>query len=134
MSVFVDTAALYALLVETEEEHDAVAAEFRRLVDLGRRLVTSNYVLVETAAVLQARFGLAPVRDLDAHFVPLLDVQWVSKQLHRLAMDRLVKADLRELSLVDCSSFELMDAGGIKDAFTLDEDFATQGYRVLPRL
>ncbi len=64
MSVFVDTSALYALLVETEEDHRAVLRSFEQLLRKGRLLFTTNYVVVESAALLQQRFGLAPIRDL----------------------------------------------------------------------
>ena len=33
MSVFVDTSAFYALLVQTDADHEAVATEFRGLVE-----------------------------------------------------------------------------------------------------
>jgi predicted nucleic acid-binding protein len=132
VSVFVDTSALYALLVETEEEHAAVATEFRRLLERGRAIVTTNYVILETAAVLQSRFGLAPVRDLESEIAPVLHVAWVREDLHRRALERLLSTDRREVSLVDCSSFEAMDEAGIREALALDEDFERAGYRVLP--
>ena len=134
MSAFVDTSALYALLVRSEEGHAQVAAAFDRLLELGRGLVTSNYVLVETVALLQRRFGLAAVRDLDARIVPLLTLRWVDEAQHRRAMERLQRTDRRGLSLVDCASFTLMDAEGIEEALALDRDFVTEGYRVLPSL
>jgi predicted nucleic acid-binding protein len=133
VSVFVDTSALYPLLVRTEEGHERVAKAFSGLLADGRALTTSNYVLLETAAVLEHRLGLAPARDLEAGIVPLLRVLWVKGDIHRAAVERLFRADRRELSLVDCSSFQLMDAHGIRDAFALDEDFAREGFRVLPR-
>ena len=133
MSVFVDTSAFYALLVQTDADHEAVATEFRGLVERGRRLATSNYVVVETTAILQNRLGLAPVRDLEEYILPLLNLLWVDRPVHRAAVERLLRTDRRELSLVDCTSFELMDAGGIRQAFALDEDFEKEGYLLLPR-
>ncbi len=133
MSVFVDTSALYALLVSTEEDHEAAVTALARLVKAKRSLLTSNYVLLETAAVLQHRFGLPPVRDLEDHLMPLLRVAWVSGETHQRALERLFRTNRRELSLVDCSSFEIMDAEGIQDAFAFDSDFATEGYRAVPR-
>ena len=52
--------------------------------------------------------------------------------MHHRAMARLRRADRREVSLVDCSSFILMEAEAIRDAFALDEDFAAAGFRLLP--
>ena len=38
----------------------------------------------------------------------------------------------RSLSLVDCTSFEIMRRHGLGEALTLDRDFARQGFRVTP--
>lgn len=83
-------------------------------------------------ALLQRRLGLDAVRDLDDTIVPLLGVRWMTERLHRRAMMRLRRMDRRGVSLVDCSSFELMDSEGIHDVFALDENFAAAGFRLLP--
>jgi predicted nucleic acid-binding protein len=132
MSVFVDTSALYALLVQTEEEHTEVSEAFRSLAESGRRLVTSNYVLVETVALLQHRFGLEAVRDLERGIIPLLNVLWIAETHHRQAVERLFRTDRRGVSLVDCSSFHLMELEGIKEVLSLDSDFFQEGFRLLP--
>ncbi len=132
MSVFADTSALYALLVRTELGHAEVAAAFEGLLESGRVLVTSNYVLVETTALLQRRIGLAAVRDLNERILPVLSIQWVSESLHRRAVDRLVRSDRRGLSLVDCASFEVMEREGLREVLALDSDFADAGFRLLP--
>jgi predicted nucleic acid-binding protein len=121
------------MLVSTEDGHQAVAEAFRELAESGRRLVTSNYVLLETTALLQQRFGLPPVRDLEQRVVPLLHVVWLTEPLHRKSLERLFRADRRGLSLVDCSSFVVMDLEGIREALALDSDFAREGYRLLPQ-
>ena len=41
-------------------------------------------------------------------------------------------AGRRRLSLVDCTSFEIMRRHGITAALSLDADFAQQGFRLLP--
>lgn len=130
--MFVDTSALYGLLVRSEEEHSRVAEAFNGLLQQGRVLVTCNYVLVETSALLQHRFGLPAVRDLERRITPLLRVHWIDLGLHRRALERLFATDRREVSLVDCASFLVMEAEGIEEALALDQDFEKQGFRVLP--
>lgn len=132
MGLFVDTSALYALLVSTERDHEAVAAEFHGALESGRVLVTTSYVLVESTALLQRRFGLEAVHDLERVIVPALRVQWIREEIHRRAVDRLLKADRRRLSLVDWVSFVVMESEGIAEALALDEDFAEQGFGVRP--
>ena len=132
MSLFVDTSALYALLVGTERDHRAVLEVFRVAAERGRRMVTTNYVLVETAALLQHRIGLAPVHDLEERILPLITVHWVSDELHRRAVERLFRIDKRKVSLVDAVSFVVMDTEGLTDVLGLDPDFAAEGFHILP--
>lgn len=132
MSVFVDTSAFYALLVGTEAEHSRTLNEFRVVIADLRTMWTTSYIIVETTALLQHRIGLAPVRDFDDKFRPLLSVEWVDAALHRKGMARLRSEDRRRLSLVDCVSFEFMRKKGLRQALTLDLHFAESGFDMLP--
>lgn len=132
MSIFADTSALYPLLVRTERSHSDVARTFREILDAGRVLATTNYVLVETSALLQHRLGLVPVHDLTETIAPLLRMHWVDQDLHGRAVARLFRADRRHLSLVDCVSFEVMEREGIREAFALDRHFEEEGFKLLP--
>lgn len=132
MSVFVDTSALYALLVSTEERHAAVRAAFERLLRTAEPLETTSYVLVETSALLQHRIGLPAVRDLDDHLVPVLMVNWVDRALHERGMLRLRRENRRKLSFVDCVSLELMRDRGLTTALALDVHFREAGHRLVP--
>ena len=132
MSVFVDTSALYAAIVRTEEHHSMVLDTYRELLQSGRPIHTTNYVVVETAALLQHRVGLEAVHDFDGRILPVLQIHWVTEDLHRKAMRRLLRENQRQVSLVDCVGFEFMAAEGLRDAFALDRHFATAGFRLLP--
>ena len=132
MSVFADTSALYALVVRTEVTHARVRTAFAAILDRGRPLWTTSFVLVETMALLQHRIGLEAARDFDDDLVPLLSVQWVDEELYRLAVERLWREDRRRLSLVDSVSFELMRLKGLTTAFAVDPHFRDAGFDVLP--
>lgn len=98
----------------------------------GRTLVTSNYVLVETLALLQSRLGIEAVRTFDDGIAPLLRVLWVDFCVHQQAIAAVLTAGRRRLSLVDCSSFVLMRRHGLETAFAFDDHFAEQGLEVVP--
>ncbi len=106
MSLFIDTSALYALLDGDEPRHADVVSIWLTVNDNERILFTSNYVLVETFALVQRRLGLEAVRSLADVFVPLLQPVWVDEALHAAAVASLFTAAHRRLSLVDCASFE----------------------------
>ena len=95
-------------------------------------MVTTNYVAVETVAVLQNRIGLEAVSDFVSGVLPLVEVVFVDAALHRRAVERLMRIDRRRVSLVDASSFEVINAYGISDILGLDSDFEDQGFRLVP--
>lgn len=132
MRLFIDTSALYALLDGDELRHADVVAAWQAVADNGWILFTSNYVLVETFALVQRRLGLEAVHALADVFVPLLQPVWVDEELHAAAVASLFTAVERRLSLVDCVSFELMRRLGLTDVLALDSDFARQGFNLLP--
>ena len=131
MSVFLDTSAAYAFLVGTDAAHQDVARAFRDVLEGGRELVTTNYVVVETTALLQHRVGLEAVRAFHDRVLPLARLVFIEPALHRRAYLRLMRADRRGLSLVDCSSFEVMEAEGLRDALAVDADFEGEGFAIL---
>jgi uncharacterized protein len=132
VSVFLDTSALLPLLVSNDPDHPAVLAAFRALLDDGRHLVTTSYVVVETSAVLQNRIGTAPVLALHDRVLPLVEVEHVDAGLHRDGLERLRRESRRRLSLVDCVSFECMQRNNVRDALALDADFRDAGFRLQP--
>jgi predicted nucleic acid-binding protein len=66
--------------------------------------------------------------------VPLTRVIWANEELHRRALQRLFRTDRRGLSLVDCSSFVVMETKGIREALALDEEFSGEGFRLIPAI
>lgn len=131
MTAFVDTSVLYAVLDADDKRHqDATTALGEAL---GReRLVTTSYVVVETAALVQRRLGLPAVRDLLERLVPSFDVRWVDQELHEAGVDAMLSAGRRAVSLVDHVSFEHMRRRRIRTAVTLDRHFARAGFDLVP--
>ena len=132
MSVFVDSSGLYALIDAGTAEHDAAAAEWARLRDEATPLRTHAYVIVETAVLVQRRLGTTAAADLHRNVVPVLSVRFVDRDLHRTATTALLAAQRRKVSLVDWTSFELMRAENLTEAFAFDNHFAEQGFTLRP--
>jgi predicted nucleic acid-binding protein len=133
MSVFVDTSALLAVLHGSDAHHARAARIWRTLAERDTDLVSSNYVLIETTALLQSRFGLAAVRDLADTIAPLLRVAFVTEDVHASAVAALLAANRRQLSLVDCVSFVTMRRLSVTRAFAFDPHFAEQGFELVQR-
>ncbi len=131
MSVFVDTSALYAVLDQDDADHRKANETWQRLILQDEALVCTNYVLVETSALLQSRLGLEAVRVFEEDVAPVLSVQWVDSATHRSGVAALLAASRRRMSLVDCVSFEVMRRLGIKAAFAFDRHFREHGFERL---
>lgn len=133
MTVFCDTSGLYALLDADTAEHPRAATIWARLRAESADLVTSNYVLVECAALIQRRLGMAALADFQRAIVPLLDIVWIDAATHARVMQALLTARNRLLSLVDCASFAVMRERGIRRAFAFDRHFTEQGFGPVDR-
>ena len=132
MKLFVDTSALLAYLDADQPRQADVVEAWNTATAKERTFVTSNYVLVETYALVQRRLGLQALRALADILLPLLQTTWVDEELHAAATAALFTAGRRRLSLVDCTSFEIMRRHGIREVLALDDDFARQGFSLLP--
>jgi uncharacterized protein len=130
--IFVDTSALFALLVQSDKYHTMALDFWKKLFTQGVQMQTSNYVVVESIALIQARNGLASVKTLVDDFLPIIEIVWLDEKVHDVATQHVLAANRRNLSLVDCSSFETMRCLGITTAFTFDEHFKEQEFQVIP--
>jgi len=130
MTIFADTSALFALLVRDDLMHVRAKENFSFFATQGVQLITSSYVLVETVALLQRRIGLKAVSDFNARIVPLLEIVWVDAEWHNRAMQRLLMQGRQNLSLVDCLSFEIMEARELTVAYTFDKHFSDSGFTI----
>jgi predicted nucleic acid-binding protein len=126
--IFVDTSAFYALLDADDQNYAQASEIWRDMVEAEEDLVTTNYVLVETFALIQNRLGLEAVRQFQDDVVPVLTVEFVTQEIHRLGIAAVLAASRRNLSLVDCISFEVMRDMGIKSAFAFDDHFRQYGF------
>lgn len=130
--IFVDTSALYAVLDRDDQNHPLARSTWSSLLQADDALVVTNYVVVETAALVQHRLGMDAVRALCGDMLPALDMHWIGEDEHRHAQNALLAADRRRVSLVDCSSFHVMRSRMMRTAFAFDPHFGQQGFEVLP--
>ena len=131
MRVFIDTSAFYALLDRDDAHHARAKSAWSGLLESAHALVTSNYILVETFALLQNRLGIEAIRAFHDDILPLINVEFVASGTHRSGVAALLSASRRNLSLVDCVRFEVMRTSGINTAFAFDKHFKEQGFSLI---
>lgn len=132
MNVFVDTSALYAVLDADDQNHQPAKQTWMDLITQEADLVSANYVLLETFALVQHRLGMDAARTLQEDVVPMMRIEWVTEAHHGIGVAALLTASIRRLSLVDCIAFEIMRRQGIKTAFAFDRHFLQQGFVTIP--
>ena len=129
--VFVDTGAWVALALARDPFNGRAKEALEELVAAAARLVLSVPVAIETYTFLQRRYAEAValswrdrVRELDR--LELVDCTAADLSAAWAFMDR---KELHKLSLVDATSFALMNRHQVRVAFTFDTHFAEVGFR-----
>ena len=102
------------------------------IAEAREQLVTHDYALTETIALVDRRLGRALVRRLVEDLVPLAEIEWVTPELHSAALASFLAAPSSS-SFVDQVSFLVMRQRGLRTAFTFDRDFAGHGFEIVPR-
>lgn len=131
--VFVDTSAYFAAANRRDAGHEPVSALMRELVGGSRRLVTTNFVLAEVHALLltrlDRRIAARVLAQVDAS--ELTTVERVTTADERRAREIVFGYADKDFSLTDATSFAVMERMSIRQAFTLDRNFAQFGWVML---
>ncbi|HEY3234686.1 MAG TPA: PIN domain-containing protein [Polyangiaceae bacterium] len=121
MSLFVDTSAWYA----AADRGDRNNSRAKRVLGSVQPLVTTDHVLIETWILLRHRLG----RDSAGRF-------WDGLRTGVCHIESTTSADLEaaraisesysdnDFSIVDCTSFAVMQRLGVHQVATFDSDFA----------
>ena len=130
--IFADTAGWGHLVDPTQAYHPLAASLYRSARQQGHKLITSNYILTELVALLTSPLHLA--RPAIVAFIegmkasPYVEIVHVDATLHEQAWQLLSQRQDKNWSLVDCSSFMIMQQRGILEAFTTDHHFEQAGF------
>ena len=121
MTLFVDTSAFYAAADRSDRSHERT----KRVLGAGEPLMTTDHVLAESWLLLRHRLG----REAANAF-------WEAVRSGAAAVEHVGPADLevawtivaefgdQDFSLVDMTSFAVMQRTGVLRAASLDDDFA----------
>lgn len=133
MPVYVDTAALVALVHKRDSFHKKAVAVYKKLLKQNTRFITTNAVLLEVANT----FSRSSQRALAISLFRLVDdsPSWDSLPVDRKwfteGMELFQKRDDKDWSLTDCIGIVAAEAHAVKDVFTSDRHFEQAGFRIL---
>ena len=129
--VFVDTSAFYALMDRSDRWHTSARRLWAHCLEEGYELKTSNYIVVETLALLQNRLGFEAADLWARDVLGVVETIWVDEMVHRLATEIWLSLGRRRLSLVDCASFVVMRHDKLEKVFGFDKHFAEHGFDLM---
>lgn len=133
--IFIDTSALLALFIKTDEFHKTANDFLDQAKSEKRTFITSNFVLDEFYTWIRAYIGKAKAVYFGEFLSQNTDIVRPVRVLlsdERAAWEFFTKLPGRKVSFTDCTSFALMNRLGLKEAFTFDRDFKKAGIKVLP--
>ncbi len=131
--LFVDKGAFYALMIEADVAHRQVVSALDELRAGKTNWTTSDYVLDESATLLNARGCHAQTVELLALVGKsrALQVEWMNPQRFAKTRGLFAKYSDQGFSFTDCFSFALMRELKTKKALTKDRHFSVMGLEPL---
>lgn len=125
-SLFVDTSGWASLFVSTQPYYPQAEQYFRLAVKQQKGIYTTNYVIAELVALLNSPLRVSRSRIVEivdaikiVTYVEVVHIDDVTDALAWICKGRLDKA----WSLVDCTSFVVMQELGTQEALTTDQHF-----------
>jgi len=128
---FIDTSAFYALMDRSDMHHEKARHLWICLLNEESHLQTTNYIIIETLALLQSRLGFEGAHICSSDILGLLDILWVNEPMHKLAFELWLSLGRKKLSHVDCVSFITMRHYELENVFGFDRHFEEQGFKIL---
>jgi len=134
-AIFVDTSGFVALADKRDQHHVRAKRFFRVLARTHKPLVTSTYVADEVTTLVRMHIGHGVAVEvgnaiLGSRWCRMLDVD---EEMRSSAWTLFTRYKDQEFSFTDCTSFAIMRALGLDEAFTFDRrDFAAAGFSVVP--
>ena len=128
--IFVDTSGFYALLAQRDPKHEAASRILRKAKSEQRRLVTTDYVMNETATLLKARGEgrLAGPLFERVFQSSACQLQWTDAERFDAVRAFFLKHSDQNWSFTDCVSFCIMKELRLVEALTTDSHFGQAGF------
>ncbi len=133
--VFVDTSAFLAIKNRRDTLHKDALRLKRQMLEAGKLLVTSDYVLDESYTIIRLRagHGMAVEFGEELRASRLIRVEYLTPELIERAWILFKRFEDKDFSFTDCTSFALMRQLQIRDALAFDGHFTQAGFVELRR-
>ena len=131
--VLVDTSAFFAIFDQRDAFHQTANAVLSEVTRLRRRLVTTNFLVAEThALIIRRRGGVQARRFLRELRISDTEIIRINEEDEARALEIIFQYEDKDFSYVDATSFAVMERLGIDEGFSFDRHFRQYGWRMLP--
>lgn len=132
-TVFADTSFFVALLRERDQHHGQAKTHYDQVNADQLRIITSEFVIFETGSCLSKHLYRLPFIKLMEEFMEMDNGEIVeaTQDILKEALGLFATRPDKEWSLIDCSSFLIMQELQITEALTADHHFVQAGFRTL---
>lgn len=133
--IFIDTSAFYAAFDPSDDNYQSAVGFFREIkAHGGYRLCTTNLVLYETVTLIRSRIGISEsIRFGESLFHSKeIKIIFVDHAMEEAAFEIFTTYTDKSYSFIDCASFAVMKALGIRKAFAFDRHFEQAGFERKP--
>lgn len=129
-TIFVDSFAWIAAINKSDNHHKASLKAIDGLLKKSLKLVTTNYVIIETInALSKADYRKAVIAFMDKlEKSPSVEIIKITDEIYKNAWTLYQERMDKDWGITDCTSFEVMQMLDIKIAFTNDKHFEQAGY------
>lgn len=126
--IFADTSGFIALMDADDAFHEMASRTWKDYIAQGCILCTSDYVRLESWALIQRRLGIQAALDFSDLILSSCTIHSVGEEGFTSSVNQWRIARRRNLSLVDISSFHVMRNHQIHEAFSFDGNFSEEGF------
>lgn len=128
--IFADTSGFIALMDADDAFHEMASRAWKDYIAQGCILCTSDYVRLESWALIQRRLGIQAALDFSDLILPSCTILSVDEEGFTSSVNQWRMARRRNLSLVDITSFHVMRRHQITKALSFDAHFAEEGFEI----
>ncbi|WP_375469182.1 type II toxin-antitoxin system VapC family toxin [uncultured Nostoc sp.] len=130
--VFIDTSGWANLFIATESYHEQAKQWFQHRRQQDQAIVTTNYIVIELVALLNSPLRV-PRPQLFKYVeavrtAPYINLIYIEPTIDLAAWELLKTRKDKAWSLVDSTSFIVMQQLGIQEALTTDHHFEQAGF------
>lgn len=130
--IFVDTSGWASIATPKQADHKVASSYYYRIRHNRQLFITTNYIIAELASLLASPLRIP--RPTIVTFIegfkvsPFVQIIHVDLALDQQAWQLFRQRRDKTWSLVDCTSFVLMEQMKIREALTTDQHFEQAGF------